>query len=194
MLEYLIELDRKIFLLLNGAGSPFLDKTMLMLSSHWFWVPVYIFLIAYLIWKNKIKGLISIGIIFFTLLITDQVSVHFFKEVFERLRPCHDPLIIDQVKLLAENCGGQFGFVSSHATNSFGLAIVSAELVRNKPYTRFIFAWALIVSYSRIYLGVHYPGDILGGILLGLLLGWLILIINTLIKKNILRNGDTKKA
>ena len=83
MLENLRDLDQHLFLLLNGGGSPFLDKIMLALSSHWFWVPLYLFLLVYFIKTNGVKGLIDIGIIFLTLLITDQTSVHFFKEVFE---------------------------------------------------------------------------------------------------------------
>lgn len=194
MLENIKDLDQKLFLLLNGEGSPFLDSIMLAISSHWFWVPVYLFLAVYIIRTNGIKGLIDIGVIFLTLFITDQTSVHFFKEVFERLRPCHDPLIADQVRLVAEHCGGQFGFVSSHATNSFGLMLVSAGLIRKKPFAIFILMWALLVSYSRIYIGVHYPGDILGGIILGLSLGWLVLIINKLIRKKTSKNARTKKA
>ena len=194
MLENLRDLDQNLFLLLNGGGSPFFDNIMLAISSHWFWVPLYLFLAAYFIRTNGVKGLIDIGIIFLTLLITDQTSVHFFKEVFERLRPCHDPIIADQVRLVAEHCGGQFGFVSSHATNSFGLMLVSAGLIRKRPFTIFILMWALLVSYSRIYIGVHYPGDILGGIILGLVLGWLVLIINKLIRKKISEHAQTKKA
>ncbi len=194
MLENLIDLDQHLFLLLNGGGSPFFDNIMLAISSHWFWVPLYLFLLVYFIKTNGIKGLIDIGIIFLTLLITDQTAVHFFKEVFERLRPCHDPIIADQVRLVAEHCGGQFGFVSSHATNSFGLMLVSAGLIRKRPFTIFILMWALLVSYSRIYIGVHYPGDILGGMILGLLLGSLVLIINKLIRKKISEHAQTKKA
>ncbi len=194
MLENLINLDHKLFLLLNGGGSPFLDNIMLAVSSHWFWVPVYLFLLVYFIRANGIKGLIEIGIIFLTLLITDQTSVHLFKEVFERLRPCHDPMIMDQMKLVAESCGGQFGFVSSHATNSFGLMIVSAGLIRKRPYTIFILMWALLLSYSRIYIGVHYPGDILGGMILGLLLGGIVLSIYKPIRKKLSENARTKKT
>jgi undecaprenyl-diphosphatase len=189
MIEKLIELDYKIFLLLNGAGNSFFDAIMLFLSSTWMWVPIYVFLAYFFVKKSGVKGLINLGIVLITLLITDQSSVQLFKEVFERLRPCHDPTLQEKIRLVAENCGGQFGFVSSHATNSFGLMVVSAGLVRNKTYTFILIAWALIVSYSRIYLGVHFPGDILGGMLLGIILGIIILTITSLIRNRLSKYG-----
>jgi undecaprenyl-diphosphatase len=194
MIENLIELDQRFFLLLNGAGNNFCDPIMLFITSTWIWVPVYFFLAYFFIKKSGYKGLINLGIVFITLLITDQASVHLFKEVFERLRPCHDPAIQDQVRLVVDHCGGQFGFVSSHATNSFGLMTVSAGLVRKRSYSFILIFWALIVSYSRIYVGVHYPGDIIGGLILGIALGLIILLINSLIRKYISVNGKSKKT
>ena len=182
MIENLIELDQRLFLLLNGAGSEFLDPIMLFLTGTWIWVPVYLFLGYFFIRKSGLKGLINLLIVFLTLLISDQASVHLFKEVFERLRPCHDPAIMDQVRLVTDHCGGQFGFVSSHAPNSFALLVVSAGLVRNRTYSFILIFWALIVSYSRIYVGVHYPGDVIGGIILGITLGVIILAINSRIR------------
>lgn len=194
MPEKIIELDQSLFLFLNGAGSDTFDPLMVFLSSHWFWVPVYILLGAYFIKEQKLKGLIPIAILFITLTATDQASVHLFKEVFERLRPCHEPGIMDQMRLVTGRCGGQFGFVSSHATNSFGLAFVSAGLIRKRWFTWTIMIWALVVSYSRIYLGVHYPGDILGGMILGIFIGWVITLIYRQITKRISEYAQTKKA
>lgn len=184
MIEFLIELDQKTFLLLNRLAFPALDPLMIALSSHWVWVPVYVSLTTWFLWKNGIRGLIPFGLLFITLLLTDQASVHLFKEVFERLRPCHEPGIMEQTRLVAENCGGAFGFVSSHAANSFGLATVSAGLVKKRWFIRSIFLWAILVSYSRIYIGVHYPGDLIGGIILGSLIGWIVVFIyNRTLKK-----------
>jgi undecaprenyl-diphosphatase len=101
----------------------------------------------------------------------DQISSNIFKEGFERLRPSRDPSLEGLVDLINGKRGGKFGFVSSHATNSFGLAAFSLLLFRYRWYTVFILFWASLNSYSRIYMGVHYPGDILGGIILGVLLG-----------------------
>ena len=194
MIEKIIELDHRLFLILNGAGSDFFDPIMLFITSSWMWVPVYLFLVYFFLKKSGLKGLIKIGLVFITLLITDQTSVQLFKEVFERLRPCHDPALQEHLRLVADHCGGQFGFVSSHATNSFGLLVVSAGLVRIRLYTLILIFWALIVSYSRIYIGVHFPGDILGGMILGTVLGFLILTINSLLRKYISVYGESKKT
>lgn len=134
--------------------------------------------------KFKWKGFyvaIFLGLLFF---IADQSSVKLFKDVFERLRPCHNPQIAELVHTLHGKCGGQFGFVSSHASNSFALAVFSGFLLRSKykyimPMMIF---WAVLVSYSRVYVGVHYPADILGGAILGsvvaILLYWLMKFVN----------------
>jgi undecaprenyl-diphosphatase len=112
-----------------------------------------------------------IGSLILAYAISEQVSVHLFKEVFMRLRPCHEPELAGQVRLVTHGCGGQYGFVSTHATNSFNLAVLSALLIKRKWFTISVFAWAILVSYSRVYVGVHYPGDILGGAILGGLIG-----------------------
>lgn len=102
------------------------------------------------------------------ILIGDRASVEMFKEVFERLRPCHNKRIIFLVHTV-DGCGGQYGFVSSHATNSFSLAFFSSLLLKSKFkwITAVMFLWATLVSYSRIYMGVHFPADILIGAILG---------------------------
>ncbi|MCX6225706.1 MAG: phosphatase PAP2 family protein [Bacteroidia bacterium] len=175
MIEKLISLDKKIFLALNHFAAPGLDPVMRFLSGP---VPWLIFLIAFLIilWKKpwlqyRKRYLIMLGSMILAYVISEQSSVHLFKEVFLRLRPCHEPSLAGQVRLVANHCGGQFGFVSTHAANSFNLALLSALLIHRRWFTISVFAWAVVVSYSRIYLGVHYPGDILGGMVLGLLIG-----------------------
>jgi len=171
MLEKLIQTDQDFFTSLNGWGIAPLDPLMRIASTTWIWIPVYLLIAFLMIRKNTKTGLVGVLFLLLTLVMTEQISVQMFKEVFERLRPCHDPTMAEHIRLVAKNCGGQYGFVSSHATNAFGLLLFSSLAIRNRIFTWSMIIWATVVSYSRIYLGVHYPGDILGGILLGLLIG-----------------------
>jgi undecaprenyl-diphosphatase len=175
MVENLVNLDKRIFLSLNHFASPGMDPVMLFLSGPVPWILFFLTVLIVLWFDTRQKFryryliiLLSIGL---TYAIGDQSSVQLFKEVFMRLRPCHEPSLAGQVRLVAGHCGGQYGFVSSHATNSFALGVVSLLLVRRKWFTISVMTWATLVSYSRIYLGVHYPGDVIGGMVLGSLIG-----------------------
>lgn len=123
--------------------------------------------------KLKKKFLIVVPFIALTVLLADQISVQLFKEIFLRLRPCHTPTIADFVHTVNNECGGLYGFISSHAANTFSVAFfIGLLLKKHYPWLLILLlVWASIVSYSRIYLGVHFPGDILGGILVGSLIG-----------------------
>lgn len=146
------------------------------ISERFSWVPLYVVLAVLMILKFKWRLLILAPFVTLLVISSDQISVHLFKDVFMRLRPCHNPLIADLVHTVNNHCGGQYGFVSSHAANTFALACFVGLVLKNhfKWMLPFMLSWAAIVSYSRIYLGVHYPGDILGGALLGTLIGVLI--------------------
>jgi len=185
MIEYLDKIDRSIFLFLNGIHSPFWDKVMFWISGDTSWIFLYIIMLIGLAVKYRWKMIFIVIAISLTITASDQFSVHFFKEVFERLRPCHNLEISELVHLVNNHCGGKFGFVSSHAANTFALAMLTSGLFRNKYFTWFIFIWAAIVSYSRIYLGVHYPGDIIGGALLGVFIGWLMLFLFNVFNKKV---------
>ena len=113
---------------------------------------------------------------------SDQASVHLFKETIQRLRPCHQDHIATLVHLVNDHCGGRYGFVSSHASNSFAIAVFTGLFIRRQYYWIGILFWASLVGYSRIYLGVHFPGDIIGGALLGSLLAYGLYRIMTTIK------------
>lgn len=186
MIEYLDKIDRSIFLFLNGIHSPFWDKIMFWISGDTSWIFLYIVLLIGLAVKYRWRMIFIVVAITLTITASDQFSVHLFKEVFERLRPCHNLEISELVHLVNNHCGGKFGFVSSHAANTFALAMLTSGLFQNKYYTWFIFIWAAIVSYSRIYLGVHYLGDILGGALLGIFIGWLVLFLFIVFNKKVI--------
>ena len=184
--EKILEIDTDLFLFLNQFYNNFFDIIMKQISAKLIWVPLYSIVLFFLYKKFKLKKTILL-LFFFALLITltDQTSVHLFKNVFQRLRPCHNPEI-QQLTHFLSLPGSKFGFVSSHAANSFAFAFLSLLLFRNKNYTIFILTWAFVVSYSRIYLGVHYPLDIIGGAALGIFISILIYrIIEPWIKKEV---------
>jgi len=176
MITSLIEFDKWLFLLLNGWHADILDPIMVGISSRFLWIPLYAFLLYVLIKNYKVKSFYIILFVVLLITLCDQLSVQLFKNNFERLRPCHDPSIQSLVHLVNGYCGGQFGFVSSHATNVFGLAVFLGKILRNvwMRWPALLIVWACIVAYSRIYLGVHYPFDIIGGGLLGTIIALLL--------------------
>ncbi|MFP4023480.1 MAG: phosphatase PAP2 family protein [Thiohalospira sp.] len=174
MLEILTTWDTKLFIFLNGLNSPFWDQVMWWFSGKFFWLPLYLIIVGYIIYKQKWKAIITLLFIALIVTLADQISVHAFKEVFQRLRPCHNPEIQDIVHLVNNKCGGRYGFVSSHAANTFAVAFFLKMLFQQKYFSIGIIFWAAIVSYSRIYLGVHYPLDIIGGATLGAIIGVLV--------------------
>ncbi|MGD2034699.1 MAG: phosphatase PAP2 family protein [Bacteroidales bacterium] len=173
MSDKLIALDTQLFLWLNSQHSPFWDKVMWLVSGKIEWLPLYLILVAFIIYRYRWQSLAIIVSIIIAVALADHLAVKAFKEVFERLRPSHNPEIQDLVHIVNNYRGGLYGFVSNHAANSFSLAMFLSLLLKNKLFTAGIFFWAILVSYSRIYLGVHYPGDILGGAALGMVIGWL---------------------
>ncbi len=168
----LIEFDSQLLQLINYFHTDFWDNAFWMISSIIIWIPLYAVILYAIIKSQKGQSWITILSLIILVVLCDQISHEVFKHGFERLRPTHDPLLKDFVKIIHGYRGGKYGFVSSHATNTMGLAVLSSLLFRNKVYSIFIYSWALIISYSRIYLGVHYPGDVVGGLILGALLGF----------------------
>lgn len=174
MIDKLIQLDTELFLFLNSLHSEFFDQIMWFISSKLSWLPLYALIIFFIIKKFKKKSILIIASLILAIVFSDQISVHLFKDIFQRLRPCHNPQIAYLVHIVNNHCGGQYGFVSSHAANTFALATFISYLFKSKYVGFSFFLWAVIVSYSRIYLGVHYPGDVFGGALLGIIVGILV--------------------
>lgn len=165
------QLDQQLFLFLNSLNSPFCDQVMHAISGRVIWVPLYLAILIYLGIKNKRKFLIILLFIILAATLSDQLSV-LMKNLVQRLRPCNEPALQGLVHLFNGECGGKFSFVSSHATNSFDVAMLSLLFIRKRWFTVSIIIWAAVVGYSRVYLGVHYPGDVIFGSLLGVLIGW----------------------
>ena len=163
-MEKLQKIDEYFFRIINSVGLEQMDGVMMLVSSKWLWIPLYLYLLYLLYQKYASKFiwiLISLGILIF---LADYGSVHFFKEVFQRLRPCHQ---LDNIRVV-DGCGALYGFVSSHAANTFALAFLVSLLLKSKKVFFFLFSWAVLIGFSRVYLGVHFPFDIVGGMFWGL--------------------------
>lgn len=168
-MEELIKLDRESFIYLNSLGTPTWDGFWLFLSERTYWIPLYIALIYALYKKFGLrKTCLILSLCLLMVLLTDQIT-NIFKDNFERLRPCHDIEFDGLMRKVGCEGRGQFGFTSAHASNHFGLALYLGLILRDhyRWMLGILLIWAVMISYSRIYLGVHFPLDILCGILLG---------------------------
>lgn len=171
MLEHLEHLDQQIFLFLNSLHYNWLDPVMYTLSGKLIWVPLYVAILTWIAVKKKKQFFLILVFILLSVLLADRGSV-LIKNLVMRPRPCHEPALEGLVYIVNGKCGGMYGFVSSHAANAFNVALISLLFIRKNWFTFFIIIWALVVGYTRIYLGVHYSGDVLCGSIYGALVGW----------------------
>tara|TARA_S200000501_G_scaffold375658_1_gene428257 strand:- start:2618 stop:3211 length:594 start_codon:yes stop_codon:yes gene_type:complete len=177
MTEDIINLDTELFIYLNSLGFPLFDNFWIFLSNKEANVLFYSTLLVLYFYKRSLKFKFSelfylLILIAFMITITDQTA-NLFKDSFQRLRPCYNEMIKDSIRLVKESCGGKYGFFSAHASNSFTLAVFFGLLYKKKFKYLIYFSllYASLISYSRIYLGVHFPLDILFGAAFGLIIG-----------------------
>jgi undecaprenyl-diphosphatase len=173
-MEYLAEIDQEVFLFLNNLGNPAWDAFWNLITNKFTSIPFY-GLLLYLLYRGLglKKTLITLLFVAGLITMTDQLA-NLFKHGFERPRPCRQEGVMEMARYVAVRCG-RFGFFSAHAASSAALTIFLGTILRRywKGSLIVLAGWALLVSYSRIYVGVHYPGDILVGWFFGSLLGWL---------------------
>lgn len=170
MIEFLDHIDRAFFLFLNGFHNLFFDRLMFEATKSLFWIPLYLFFLFFVIRKYKWNTLVILLITALMILCSDQLS-DLVKETVHRLRPSQQPGLI--VHIVEAYKGGNYGFYSAHASNTFSVVVFLIILLERKyPYVYIpAILWSLIMSYTRVYLGVHYPGDIIAGWVAGGLLG-----------------------
>jgi len=178
MLDTIIEWDYHVQMLLNQQWTnDFLDMIMPYWRDKKTWIPLYLLLIIGLIAKYRWKGVVIILTVLLVIAVSDIVSSHLIKKTVERLRPCRTPVIMEQVRMLV-NCGGGYSFTSSHATNHFALATILFLVFKQHHYYRWVwrvlFLWAASIAYGQVYVGVHFPVDILCGAVLGMLIAFVV--------------------
>jgi undecaprenyl-diphosphatase len=175
MFEELIQLDQNTFLYLNNLGVESWDGFWLFLTNKWSAVPLYLLLLVLSYRHLGVrKTLLVVVTVILLITCTDQLA-NFFKYGLKRLRPCHEEEFFGLMRLVKASCGGKYAFFSAHAANASAVAFFFVFLLRKKLkyFSTLLLFWAALVAYSRIYIGVHYPLDIITGALVGLFFSWL---------------------
>ena len=170
----LVQWDQSLFISINSEWTnPVFDVVLPIMRNSFIWYPVYLFLLIFVLLNFKARGLWWVVFFLSTLALTDMTGTYVFKHVFERLRPCSDPEFFTHVRLLLKQCAGGYSFTSNHAANHFGMATFFFITFRHlfKIWAWIALYWAAAICYSQVYVGVHYPLDVLAGAMLGLAFG-----------------------
>ncbi len=189
----IIDFDKSLLLAINGSDSIFWDGCMKIYTTISIWIPLMLILLYILVKNNSFKDFLLLLLFVAAVVgLTDTISSGICKPFFERWRPTHDPELMYLVDVVDGIRGKDYGFTSSHAANSFGIATFLILLVRNRVLTISLIFWASMNAFTRMYLGVHYPGDILAGTIIGVVVGWsfyrLYLYLTNLQKSNTSRD------
>ncbi|HSF54106.1 MAG TPA: phosphatase PAP2 family protein [Algoriphagus sp.] len=189
MIETVKKWDEDLFLWLNSFHADWMDPIMFQISETITWVPLFIYLIYLIFKRDRANAWWVLGGVALTILAADQFTSGFLKPLMERLRPCHDPRW-EGIMHNYERCGGLYGFVSSHAANTFGVSVfLNLKLKGKVKNLRWLFLYAVVVSYSRIYLGVHYPFDIVLGALIGTIMAWIAWFFIVFVKRELVKQA-----
>jgi len=196
MLEFLNNIDTDIFLLFNGMHAPFFDRFMLLFTGRFIWIPMYA---AILILIVKTFGLKKSGLyiaaIALAIALTDQTCATLIRPAVERLRPSNPENPLSALTVVVDGYrGGSYGFPSCHSANSFALATILTCILRSRKMTVFILAWAILNSYTRLYLGVHYPGDLLIGAVIGSAFGFICYKLAYMLDSDYRKNRITEQS
>ena len=177
MLQKLQQIDLQLMIFFNRKlENSIFDTIMPWLRESIFWAPLYLYMIAWGLMNLGKKGIWWVAWAVATIALSDQVSSGLIKNTVARIRPCRNPEVLSYIQLRLENCSGAYSFTSSHAANHFALAMyvfMSLGPVIGTRITRWLFVWAAAICYAQVYVGVHYPFDVLGGTLVGLGCGYI---------------------